>query len=53
MFIGRKVQSSEKYCGVSFLLGDFLLPDRLSADGLSDSVGHRGCDVTAEVFREM
>lgn len=36
-----------------FLLGGFLLPDRLSADSLSDSVGHRGCDVTAEGFREM
>lgn len=36
-----------------FLLGGFLLLDRLSADGLSDSLGHRGCDVTAEGFREM
>lgn len=36
-----------------FLPGGFLLPDRLSAYGLSDSVGHGGRDVTAEGFREM
>lgn len=36
-----------------FLLGGFLLPDGLSADGLSDSVGHGGCGVTAEGLREV
>lgn len=44
---------SKKFCVVFFVPGGVLLSDRLSAECVSDSAGHRRCDVTAEVFREM
>lgn len=36
-----------------FILGSVLFSDGLSADCVSGGAGHWGCDVTAEIFREV
>lgn len=56
IFRWRSVMSKsnpQRHSVLCFLLGGVLLSDRLSADCVSDGVGHWRCDVNSEVFREM